>query len=178
MNNTCCRIIVSQSCNYNCSYCCNKIDGMIEQFVPINVNDIIRIASAYDSISLTGGETLMPTTINKVIHLAEIVKWQLFKKLYIYTNLHYLPNPHLISLADGWSIGFHPSQTNISDFEIRVFRLIAIGGKGVRVMVEQGKEHLLANLVGAVEIKQWKMNECDKTNIEDWYRIKYETMEY
>jgi len=165
-----CRVLVDLNCCYECTYCCNKIDGIMDKFVDIEREEYEDIIHKYDAVCLSGGEPLMPSNIWKTQHLAEKAKWY-SKKVYVYTNLHYMPNRQLIHMVDGWSVGFHPSQTAIDDFVIRIQRMVAVGAKGVRVMVEKDKVETLNDLIGLVEIKTWEMNKCDKTDIEDWYKI-------
>ena len=166
-----CRILIDLNCNYQCPYCCNKLPGMIDRFIDIKAGEFSDMISKYEAVCLSGGEPLMPRNISFTTVLACECKRQ-NKKLYIYSNLHFLPSRYLLSVADGWSVGFHPTQTTVDDFLIRIHRMVALGAKGVKVMVEKDKLHLLNELLGFVEVKTWEMDKCDKTNIEDWYKIQ------
>lgn len=143
---------------------------MLDRFQDISRDNARDVMSKYGTICLSGGEPLIPDNIGIVNELAYRAKY-MHKKVYIYTNLSHLPNIELLKIVDGWSVGFHPSQTGVSDFMIRVYRMVAFGARNIRVLVEDDKVDMLDELIGVVHIKTWERDKCDKTELEDWYKI-------
>ncbi len=162
-----CRILLGLDCNYKCEYCSNKIPGLIEKFKSVSTISEIGICR-YENICISGGEPLMSKYINElweVITLSKLNKC----KVFIYTNLSILPSNDMIGKVDGWSIGFHAFQTETLGFIDRVNKLLKMGADNVRVLVENIEASKLAVFLPNNIIKPWIRNDCDKTNIEDWY---------
>ena len=162
-----CRLIVNLACNYSCPYCCNKIEGMLDKFTPIDLKDLMKTIAPYDNVCLSGGEPLIPSNIELVQYIAMRLK-EMGKKVFVYTNLSCTPTHALVTIVDGWSVGFHPDQVDVEEFISRYIVLKAMKAKNVRVLAEDDKAHLLTTIDPRV-VKTWKRNDCDKTSIEDWY---------
>lgn len=163
------RIIVGRACNYTCSYCCNKLPGMMQQFYPIDSSsELYWVIYSHDNICISGGEPLLQCNIDHTIGVACLAH-ELNKKIYVYSNMSVLPPPYLVDVVDGWSIGYHPSQVDVEVFVARVRELMAMGARGVRVLVEDKEEEKLMPYFRYSTLKTWTRNQCDKTDIEDWY---------
>lgn len=165
------RIIVGRACNYTCSYCCNKLDGMMEKFYPIsNASELHWIVYSHDNICISGGEPLLQCNITHTMGIASLAK-DLDKQVFVYSNMSVLPPLSLVNIVDGWSIGYHPTQVDEEVFVARVRELMAMGARGVRVLVEDVEAEKLRPYFRFGTIKTWKRNQCDKQEIEDWYII-------
>ncbi len=169
------RILTSKKCNYSCSYCCNELPGIKDSFIPLAVDDIASAISEYDVVVISGGEPLIEENIEATEALVEMATY-LGKTKVIYTNLSVLPNPQLVSQVNGWTAGYHEEETDVFSFASQVLKLLDMGAKSVRVNIEASLEAgiILCALIGEDKVYPYKLDDCDRSDIEDIYIIKEE----
>jgi molybdenum cofactor biosynthesis enzyme MoaA len=176
------RILVSEECNYACSYCCNELPDIRGSFKELEGEDVAAAVSAYDILVITGGEPLIEENVGTTEDLAELGK-DLGKTVIVYTNLSQMPTRFLTKYVDGWTVGYHPSQTDLFTFAANFMKLIAeikedIGDSNrevtVRCNVQQGIEEIevLAAMIGAKYIFPYFLDDCDRSEVEDVYILQ------
>ncbi len=168
-----CRIIVSKTCNYDCSYCCNKIPEVIEKFTPVSLGEMIDKLADYRDVCITGGEPCLGYNYLKTLLLATAADF-LGKKVYLYTNGSYRIGTRLTKFLDGINVGYHSSQIRLGSFVENVRYLVNGHNIPVRIQVRDTDPDLaqLKTALSFATFRLWTLNECDKTEIEDWYIIK------
>ena len=176
------RILVSEECNYTCSYCCNNLPSVRSSFKELSTSDVAVAVSAYDILVITGGEPLIDENIEATEGLAEMGK-ALGKTVIVYTNLSHMPTSLLARVVDGWTVGYHAEETDVFTFSARFLNLVKeikkeIGQSDrevtVRVNVAQDFEgiEILGSLIGEKYIFPWILDDCDRSEIEDIYILK------
>lgn len=159
------RILVGLGCNYSCDYCCNKTQSHL--FRPLKEFD----ASKYDIVGVSGGEPLISCNVDMTRRIIRDLR-EHGKFVVLYTNLSVPPPDDLLRVVDGWTIGYHPSQTDLESFISRVKDLKHRGAKSIRVKVEDKHLVHVSNWLTGVDIVAYTMNECDRSEVEDIFLIK------
>ncbi len=102
------RLMVTLDCNFNCSYCCNKLPEVNSRFIHKSL-DLIDFKQ-YDSICITGGEPFLCECLVKEL----IQKLSPSHKIYMYSNGNLISRNDAEMLfklgLNGLNIGIHPEQ--------------------------------------------------------------------
>ena len=107
------RVIITQRCSRNCSYCCNKHEHIRNAAIPIN--NLGEIPHR-DEINITGGEPMeVPFLTHKMLFEAQAFG---FKTVYLYTARYTKYFERLLPLVDGVQFTLHAkaTRTDIVDF--------------------------------------------------------------
>jgi hypothetical protein len=161
------RLIITELCNIECPYCCNKQELVRKHFVEKQLEEVDF--TKYKNVCITGGEPLISPLYLKMI-LDLIPGWQ--NRLYLYTNglLISEKTEHLLLPFSGINIGVHdPWQVrSIITKYPKIFNL------PVRFMVEkQHREDYCLNIPHCF-IKTWEMDDCfNSKHKEEWVLIKH-----
>jgi len=150
-----CRILITLDCNFRCSYCCNELPEIQEQFIKVNSLEDIPW-NAYQKVCISGGEPML-----RVDRLDYVLYYTRAHRLpvYLYTNGLFLYG-FLIDrlIAEGVTavnIGWHGREAGIhrSIFTHPKVRVTAIEGTPVPEWLEQ-----------ATTVRRVPLNVCETPN--------------
>ncbi len=154
------RILVGLGCDYECSYCCNKaLRHTFKSIAEMKLDN-------YQIVGVSGGEPLIASNVDATVKLVKELKKH-GKTVILYTNLSTRPPDYLIELVDGWTIGYHPSQTDFSSFLDRVRWLRDIGATSIRVKVCDKDLISVSNWMSDFDLRAFVMDDCDRSHVED-----------
>jgi Molybdenum cofactor biosynthesis enzyme len=157
------RLIITEECNFNCSYCCNRLPDVRSKFVTMDFSEIEF--DKYDSICITGGEPLMIEAGLGIVLGA--IKRQFHGHLYLYTNGDLVTprSAFLLRYFDGISVGVHDESRRTQIDYLLTF-------PHTRFLIEDTKVSRWEGIIPPDRIKPWRRNECDITDREDWVMLK------
>jgi hypothetical protein len=153
------RLIITEDCNFNCAYCCNKLVEVRERFIykaagDINVED-------YTAVCITGGEPLL--------NPANVGYWSIVCKdkrvpCYLYTN-GYLLSVDIIKRFNGVNIGIHQ--------QFQMFHILDnipdILKYNVKLYVEDIHRYDYLSNIPNRYIHEWTRDNCfNNADTEDW----------
>jgi MoaA/NifB/PqqE/SkfB family radical SAM enzyme len=152
------RIIITEKCNFSCSYCCNNLPEVRERFTPITYLDEMPWGN-YEKVCISGGEPLL-----NMQRLAAVLVRAFPRPVYLYTNGYYLTpalrdtllSPPLGMGLAGITVGLHlPTElTNLACF---------VHPK-VRVSAMEHQYELIPAILRNDNLKLARLNECDTPN--------------
>ena len=156
------RLLITEECNFNCSYCCNKMPEVRRCFRYKKLNDINF--REYDSICITGGEPF------KYLGRMSYVFWKaadFIQYQYLYTNgsLINRSNFKILRWFDGVSVGVH-DELPVDQIQF----LTAL--KNVRFLIDREKVGRYRDIIPQDRIKLYTLNDCNLTDREDWVVLK------
>ena len=156
------RILITEECNFNCAYCCNKMPKVRRCFRYKKLNDINF--RKYDSICITGGEPF------KYIGRMSYVAWKaadFVQNQYLYTNGSLINslNFKMLRWFDGVSVGVHDE---LPVEQIKFLTTI----NNVRFLIDREKVERYRDIIHLDRIKLYTLNECYETDREDWVVLK------
>lgn len=159
------RVLISERCNRDCSYCCNKQEGILDNMTQVPFWFEWEFFKSYEVICVTGGEPMLFP--EGVIMFADRVK-SLYKDMpvYMYSAQYTKKMEEVLKHIDGVHFTIHenPSSRDIIDFH-KFQELIAREenyGKSFRLYVNPSIDqplHIIPALWKRVEIAPWK-EEC------------------
>ena len=168
------RVILTTDCNFNCSYCCNKLPEVQTKFKMTTIRDLVKMP--YDVFNLTGGEIGL-TTLKLVSAIYGIKLVNPKAEIYLYTNGKLRPwdfgQPSRDAIS-GINVGFHP-ETDIDKIRVRLSDYIYYGLKP-RVHIEDtrwesiDKEFKIFLERNNIPVKLWTRGQCMNDN-EDWWIV-------
>ena len=171
------RLILSWECNRVCSYCCNNLPGVREQFKAVRYSEIDW--RWYRYVALSGGEPLLnPSYVFDLIHKLSSVKFGEPLRTVLYTNGDYLSRDIINALArlglHGLTIGLHCDRP--VDHAIQHGILAAGRGISVRFNLWEGyADDVRARYPEAVPfLRPWVMDACDRANEDRFFLIREE----
>ena len=165
------RILITEACQYNCSYCCNKIPEQRARFKEVeNISEVP--VEDYTNISITGGEPLINILdLHQV--LADIEKRNDEANLFLYTNLgnglfatHY---SWLLHVFSGITVGIH-NLNQLKDIHKNLILFLAYNNQIRFKLQKKSPFKIVLEKLGLLNIEEYSINECE-TN-EDIYLIK------
>ncbi len=170
-----CRIVLTDRCNLDCSFCCMKEKDIHYSF--INQTALWIAQQRYDEIAITGGEPLLE--LEKLVQFICLVKYfNPDAKVYLYTNGILLKSETarilLTAGLDGinWSPHSYPSLPTKETMTFIHACLIPI-----RILVED-KFTIYDNILqyalnNRMQIRQWTIGDCADMKPEDRFRIDW-----
>jgi len=114
MQKTKARLLITEECNRNCSYCCNHYYNIMKNTKYINSLDELPVNLT--EIMITGGEPMLFPQKTKDISI-KLKKKYPFSKLYLYTTLYNDELENIIPYLDGVHYSLHSKET-INDLEL------------------------------------------------------------
>lgn len=162
------RILVTNECNLNCKYCCNKT--LRHTFIPIRYLHTIPFGLYGRAICITGGEPLLH--LDRVKRVVDTVYHQRFEtpswepKVILYTNGLLLNEglyPWFIQWGiDAVNIGLH----NPAMFDSIIERTHNFPKQqiSVRYHIQDIYEEMMLEKYPDLEFKLWTMNDCYRSN--------------
>ena len=161
------RVLITTECNLKCEYCCNKLPEIQESFKMTTMDQFVKMD--YDVVNISGGEPMK--NVEKIDSLVYALdKADNNATLYLYTNgyesyegdIH-----HIASLIDGVNIGCH------GDFDKSFLAALTWAEfcGNVRFHIQEGRiaeDEKISLLISGIELKEWKMNECENTPEDRW----------
>ena len=156
------RLLITEECNFNCSYCCNKIPDVRRCFRYKKLEDIHFWK--YDSICIAGGEPF--TVLPRMAYVSWKVK-QFEKRLFLYTNGSLIKDKmsKILNWFDGVSVGVHDE---LPVDQIQFLTTL----KNVRFLIDRVKIERYRDIIPSDRIKLYRLNEYYLTDREDWVVLK------
>lgn len=168
------RVIITQRCSRNCSYCCNKHTAILDAAIPIN--NLGEIPHR-NEINITGGEPMeVPFLTHKQLLDAQAFG---FKTVYLYIARYTNYFERLIPLVNGVQFTLHAKTTraDIVDFHC-VQNLACLNpDKSFRLALDgriQERMTLIPRAWTDIKMKLWR--DADNVCIppdETLYRLEY-----
>jgi organic radical activating enzyme len=149
------RLLITEECNLNCSYCCNKLPKCREKFDYKRLKEINF--SQYDAVCITGGEPMLnPAMLG---YIKEMCNIDLKIPIYLYTNGLLLSKQFPFKDFTGITIGIHKEWQMKTILECAP-KILSYGN--IRFSVEDiHREEYLSNIPDKY-IRTWIMNDCYK----------------
>jgi len=156
------RILVDWKCNLKCPYCCNEQERFRKDILPVKLEDIDFFK--YENFCISGGEPLL--RLDLIGEITKKIPWGC--KTILYTNgiLLTRKRAHLLDLwaVNAINIGLHYPKS----FHKIIRRVTDEMGDipiPVRFHVWEGYRSMdLERQHPRVELKYWKMDDCDREN--------------
>ena len=172
-----CRVVLTDKCNLDCSFCCMKEKETYYSFK--NQTALWIAKQRYDEIGITGGEPLME--LKKLVQFICLLKYfNEEAKVYLYTNGDLLNTETarvlLTTGLDGinWSFHSYPASDVKETMTFIHACLVPI-----RILVQDKfaiyDDILQYALNNQMQINQWSIGDCDTMKPEDRYRIDWST---
>ena len=149
------RLLITEECNLNCDYCCNKIKEVRDRFVYKRLSDIDF--GAYSSVNITGGEPLLD------VEMVETVKQICLSQnvpVYLYTNGTLVDRGFSFCGFSGTTVGVHTNGTMMMlcwNYP-GIFTI-----KNIRFAVEDVHKNEYMRNIPDRYIKTWRRNDCYHT---------------
>jgi organic radical activating enzyme len=106
------RLLITEDCNLNCGYCCNKLPAVRQKFEYWNLATVLYNACKYDDICITGGEPLLNWT--RVVQILKTLGQD--HDVYLYTNGILLTRDYMNILEEynisGVNVSLHYDNMN------------------------------------------------------------------
>ena len=169
-----CRVILTDKCNLDCSFCCMKEEKIHDSFTDRAAFDIA--AAKFDIVKVSGGEPLME--YKKLVQFICLVRYfNPDSKIYLYTNgiLLHLKTAETLQVAGLDGINWTPHQypTKLEKQTIAFVHACLIP---VRMLIQDklvDDDILKYALDNSMQINQWTIGDCDNMESEDRYRIDW-----
>jgi molybdenum cofactor biosynthesis enzyme MoaA len=160
------RLIIDSRCNLSCSYCCNKIPEIRNEFRQAFLSEIDW--QAYQTVCITGGEPLL--CVDKIEAVCKRVPRGAL--VVLYTNgilLDYLTAMRLVNIGvNAINVGLHKPESFHALIQQVMRATHAFRRRlSVRFHVWEGyrdivkTEHYCQN---TVTFRFWKLNDCSRAN--------------
>ena len=148
------RILITEKCNLDCSYCCNKLERVKKKFKYKTISEIDF--SQYSAVSITGGEPMLNCrALGYVKSKCNAMKIP----VYLYTNGLLLWDTFVFSDFKGITIGIH-REWQMKQILNEIPNILS--KKKIRFSVEDiHRDEYLPNIPDKY-IKTFVMNDCFK----------------
>lgn len=160
------RVLVTKRCNRDCSYCCNKQEGILDNMIQVPFWFPVDYFANFEAVCITGGEPMLLPEM--VCTFADMVKNHAVyeRPVYMYSAQYTKKMEDVLKHIDGVHFTIHenPSPRDIMDFH-RFQELIAKEenrSKSFRLYVNPSINqplNIIPSLWKRVEIAPWK-EEC------------------
>jgi organic radical activating enzyme len=146
---------------------------MKPKFKTLKRKNITEAISAYDVVVVSGGEPLLDVNQEDTTNIVKLAK-HLRKQVVVYSNLSHYPDKELISLVDGWTLGFHDEETEFLSFVSSYWKLKTDGARSVRINVNQDSSNIIAlcSMTDHEDVHPYELDDCDRSTIEDIYLLE------
>lgn len=169
-----CRVILTDKCNLDCSFCCMKDKKIHDSFLNTNALNIAMMG--YDEIGITGGEPLLE--LEKLVQFICLVKYfNPDTKVYLYTNGVLLESETALTLKTAGLTGINWSphhKPTLLDYQRICFIHNCV--TPVRILIQDilvDDKILQYAIDNDIQIRQWSIGDCDDMEIEDRFRIDW-----
>jgi organic radical activating enzyme len=152
------RVIITEECERNCSYCCNKYESILKD--AIRADSLEEIINKHDVICLTGGEPMLD--IDRTLDIIKHIKEKAPEKtLYLYTAKYDYRIEDIIPLVDGIHYTMHENSTMKDIDDLACIQVTFHGHheeKSFRLFLHSGIERMIAvapSVWSRIESKPW-----------------------
>ncbi|KKL56948.1 hypothetical protein LCGC14_2240290 [marine sediment metagenome] len=169
-----CRVVLTDRCNLNCSFCCMKEPDICNSF---KWQTALWIAQQrYDEIGITGGEPLLE--LERLVQFICLIKYFNKKaKVYLYTNGILLTSETaaVLKVAGLDGINWSPKAKPTSE-EKNLITFVHVCLMPIRLLIQDEMtdddmlEFVMSN---GMQIKQWTLGDCSDMELEDRFRIDW-----
>lgn len=170
------RIIITDECNLDCSYCVMKQEEVYNSFEKIDFKDFLKIARRFDEFILTGGEPCMdPAALIQTF--TELKKVNSNANYYLYTNGQLL-SPDFLPLLkqmNGVNISIHtPDCIHDNGFQWQVYTISRVTSVRLHIWENWASQEVRNfAMQRGIYLREWKNGDCESRGLEERYRLRF-----